>query len=107
MAQQAAWGQKPENEAKCGMVAGDDDGTPEFLKGGEELMGSPRRSTVMKSRSPKQKRVTPPRYGGSREAAGGGGVGGGGGCVGIPLAKKFILQALPSGPSVGASHPNG
>ncbi|KAG0566023.1 hypothetical protein KC19_7G032300 [Ceratodon purpureus] len=96
-------GKRLEGDLEFAKVGVDDDGTPDFLKCGEDSMGSPSRSIVTKSSSPKQKRVTPPRYGGNREAA----SGGDGGCGSVPLARKFILQALPSGPSVAPSSPNG
>lgn len=83
--------------------ADDQDDTPEFLKYQDE-MGSPSRSTVTKSSSPKQKRVTPPRYGGNREQRDGSGT-----PPGLRNARKFILQALPTMPSSAdtPSFPNG
>uniref|UniRef100_A0A7I4EMG6 CRC domain-containing protein n=1 Tax=Physcomitrium patens TaxID=3218 RepID=A0A7I4EMG6_PHYPA len=79
----------------------DDDGTPEFTKYADETRdSSPSRSTVTKSSSPKQKRVTPPRYSGNREPSNSSN----GGCGSNSLAsspvsrnaRKFILQALPT-----------
>ena len=98
-------GRNLQSELESAKIAADDDGTPEFLKYADESFGSPSRSTVTKSNSPKQKRVTPPRYGGYREPASSRG-----GCGNIPqssLARRFILQALPAPPSGAPSYPNG
>ncbi|KAG0609999.1 hypothetical protein M758_7G031100 [Ceratodon purpureus] len=98
-------GRNLQSDLESAKLVADDDGTPEFLKYADESFGSPSRSTVTKSNSPKQKRVTPPRYGGYREPASS--RGGGGSIPQSSLARRFILQALPTPPSGAPSYPNG
>lgn len=97
-------GKNLQSELESVKMSADDEDTPEFLKYQDE-MGSPSRSTVTKSSSPKQKRVTPPRYGGNREQASS--RDGSGTPPGLRNARKFILQALPTMPSTTPSFPNG
>ncbi|XP_024400757.1 uncharacterized protein [Physcomitrium patens] len=96
-------GKNLHNELESVKTAADDDGTPYFLKYGDDF-SSPTRSTVTKSNSPKQKRVTPPRYADSRDQASSGGCGNSlASPPGLRNTKKFILQALPSLPSAAPS----
>lgn len=97
-------GKNLRGELESVKMGADDDDTPEFLKFQDEI-GSPSRSTVTKSSSPKQKRVTPPRHGVNREQASS--RDGSGTPPGLRNARKFILQALPTKSSGPPSFPNG
>lgn len=99
-------GKNLESELESVKAGADDDDTPDFIKYGDE-MGSPTRTTVTNSGSPKQKRVTPPRYGGNREQ-GSSRIGcGNSHSPGLRNSRKFILQALPSLPPVTPPFSNG
>ncbi|CAK9230129.1 unnamed protein product [Sphagnum jensenii] len=81
-------------------ASGEDDDTPDFLKCPE--VTSPLQTTITKSGSPKQKRVTPPRHCDSREQGPSKSVGGSvpSSSPGLRNGRKFTLQALPSLPPV-------
>ncbi|CAM6022196.1 unnamed protein product [Sphagnum balticum] len=81
-------------------ASGEDDDTPDFLKCPE--VTSPLQTTITKSGSPKQKRVTPPRHCDSREQGPSKSVAGSvpSSSPGLRNGRKFTLQALPSLPPV-------